>query len=70
MGKVIKYRNGIPSYRYNVILRLINSKGGCIRMNRSSANRDDEDAIYVGRSNVRRMQFPGAIEYSPDGYSQ
>ena len=35
-----------------------------------SANRDDEDAIYVGRSNVRKMQFPGAIEYSPDGYSQ
>ena len=28
-----------------------------------SANRDDEDAIYVGRSNVRKMQFPGAIEY-------
>ena len=27
-----------------------------------SANRDDEDAIYVGRSNVRKMQFPGAIE--------
>ena len=23
-----------------------------------SANRDDEDAIYVGRSNVRKMQFP------------
>ncbi len=35
-----------------------------------SANRDDEDAIYVGRSNVRKMQFPGAIEYSQDGYSQ
>ena len=35
-----------------------------------SANRHDEDAIYVGRSNVRKMQFPGAIEYSPDGYSQ
>ena len=35
-----------------------------------SANRNDEDAIYVGRSNVRKMQFPGAIEYSPDGYSQ
>ena len=35
-----------------------------------SANRDAEDAIYVGRSNVRKMQFPGAIQYSPDGYSQ
>lgn len=35
-----------------------------------SANRDAEDAIYVGRSNVRKMHFPGAIEYSPDGYSQ
>ena len=35
-----------------------------------SANRDDEDAIYVGRSKIRKMQFPGAIEYSPDGYPQ
>jgi len=35
-----------------------------------SANRDAEDAIYVGRSSVRKMEFPGAIEYSPDGYSQ
>ena len=35
-----------------------------------SASRDAEDAIYVGHSNVRKMQFPGAIEYSPDGYSQ
>ena len=35
-----------------------------------SASRGTEDAIYVGHSNVRKMQFPGAIEYSPDGYSQ
>ena len=35
-----------------------------------SANRAEEDAIYVGHSNVRKMEFPGAIEYSPDGYSQ
>ena len=35
-----------------------------------SASRDAEDAIYVGHSNVRKMEFPGAIEYSPDGYSQ
>ena len=35
-----------------------------------SANRSAEDAIYVGHSNVRKMQFPGAIQYSPDGYSQ
>ena len=35
-----------------------------------SASRDAEDAIYVGHSNVRKMEFPGAIDYSPDGYSQ
>ena len=35
-----------------------------------SNNREPEDAVYVGHSNVRKMEFPGAIEYSPDGYSQ
>jgi pimeloyl-ACP methyl ester carboxylesterase len=34
-----------------------------------SDKREAEDAIYVGHSNVRKMEFPGAIEYSPEGYS-
>ena len=35
-----------------------------------SNSRSAEDAIYVGHSNVRKMEFPGAIKYTPDGYSQ
>ena len=35
-----------------------------------SNSRAAEDAIYVGHSNVRKMEFPGAIKYTPDGYSQ
>ena len=35
-----------------------------------SNSRAVEDAIYVGHSNVRKMEFPGAIKYTPDGYSQ
>ena len=33
-------------------------------------SREAEDAIYVGHSNVRKMEFPGAVQYSPDGYPQ
>lgn len=39
-------------------------------MREYSNTREGEDAVYVGHSNVRKMEFPGAIEYSPDGYSQ
>ena len=35
-----------------------------------SNSRAADDAIYVGQSNVRKMEFPGAIKYTPDGYSQ
>ncbi len=35
-----------------------------------AASREAEDAIYVGHSDVRKMEFPGAVQYSPDGYSQ
>lgn len=32
------------------------------------AGRAAEDAIYVGRSDVRKMEFPSSIRYTPDGY--
>ena len=35
-----------------------------------SNSRAAEVAIYVGHSNVRKMEFPGAIKYTPDGYFQ
>lgn len=35
-----------------------------------SRNRETTDPVYVGHSNVRKMEFPGAVEYSPDGYPQ
>ena len=27
-----------------------------------------EDAIFVGHSNVRKMEFPSSIRYTPEGY--
>ena len=39
-------------------------------MRNYNSRRDAEDAVFVGHSNVRKMEFPGAIQYSPDGYNQ
>lgn len=30
--------------------------------------RSDDDAVFVGHSRIRRMEFPGAVEYTPSGY--
>ena len=30
--------------------------------------RSAEDAIYVGDSDIRPMEFPGSVEYTPAGY--
>ncbi|NKB33440.1 MAG: alpha/beta fold hydrolase [Pseudomonadales bacterium] len=35
-----------------------------------NSRREAEDAVFVGHSNVRKMEFPGAIQYTPDGYTQ
>ena len=32
------------------------------------SSREAEDAIFVGHSNVRKMQFPSSIKYTPEGY--
>ncbi len=32
------------------------------------SNRDSEDAIFVGHSDVRKMEFPSTIKYTPEGY--
>lgn len=31
-------------------------------------NRSPEDAIFVGHSDIRPMEFPGSVEYTPSGY--
>lgn len=31
-------------------------------------SRDSEDAIFVGHSDIRPMEFPDAVEYTPSGY--
>jgi hypothetical protein len=33
-----------------------------------SAGREVEDAVYVGHSDVRKMEFSSSILYTPDGY--
>ncbi len=33
-----------------------------------AGSREPEDGIYVGHSNVRKMEFPGAVRYTPEGY--
>ena len=33
-----------------------------------SADREKEDAVYVGRSKVEELDFPSTIEYTPSGY--
>lgn len=30
--------------------------------------RASDDAIFVGHSTIRKMEFPGAVEYTPSGY--
>lgn len=32
------------------------------------SSRDAEDAIFVGHSDVRKMEFPSSIKYTPEGY--
>jgi pimeloyl-ACP methyl ester carboxylesterase len=32
-------------------------------------SRSPEDAIFVGHSDIRPMQFPGAVQYTPSGYN-
>lgn len=32
------------------------------------SRREAEDAIFVGRSDVRKMEFPSSIRYTPEGY--
>jgi len=32
------------------------------------SRREAEDAIFVGHSNVRKMEFPSSIRYTPEGY--
>ena len=31
-------------------------------------NRSPEEAIFVGHSDIRPMEFPGSVEYTPSGY--
>jgi hypothetical protein len=31
-------------------------------------SRQPEDAVYVGHSTIRELDFPSSIEYTPDGY--
>lgn len=37
-------------------------------MRRYSANRAQEDAVYVGRSKIEALNFPSSIQYTPSGY--
>ncbi len=32
--------------------------------------KEAEDAVYVGHSVVRKMEFPGSARYTPEGYQQ
>jgi hypothetical protein len=32
------------------------------------ASREAEDDIFVGHSDVRKMEFPSTIIYAPEGY--
>jgi len=35
---------------------------------RYSAGREQNDAVYVGRSRIEELDFPSSIEYTPSGY--
>ncbi len=37
-------------------------------MRRYSAGREQNDAVYVGRSRIEELDFPSSIEYTPSGY--
>ena len=37
-------------------------------MREYASNREPEDAVYVGRSVVRKMEFPWSDLYTPEGY--
>lgn len=37
-------------------------------MRRYGSTREAEDAIFVGHSHVRKMEFPSSIIYTPEGY--
>jgi hypothetical protein len=39
-------------------------------MREYASTRDDEDAIYIGRSVPRTMEFPFQELYAPEGYLQ
>lgn len=39
-------------------------------MRRYAGQREPEDGIYIGRSRVRKMEFPFSDLYTPDGYVQ
>lgn len=39
-------------------------------MREYARTRDDEDAIYIGRSEPRTMEFPFQELYTPEGYLQ
>lgn len=33
-----------------------------------NSRREADDGVYVGHSDVRKMEFPGAVRYTPEGY--
>jgi hypothetical protein len=33
-----------------------------------ATGREPDDAVYVGHSTIRELDFPSSIEYTPDGY--
>lgn len=37
-------------------------------MRRYEQTRQPEDAVYVGHSTIRELDFPSSIQYTPDGY--
>ena len=37
-------------------------------MSEYATNRQPDDAVYVGHSTIRELDFPSSIEYTPDGY--
>ena len=38
-------------------------------MRELARNRTATSPVYVGRSIIENVYFPGAVAYSPDGYS-
>jgi pimeloyl-ACP methyl ester carboxylesterase len=48
--------------------RLPDREGEAAFMSEYASTRAESDAVYVGHSTIRELDFPSSIEYSPEGY--